>query len=483
MQNQPFLTGFPTTLFGSTKRSLQEAISSDRRSVESCGHLQALFGNILRPKIFNAFQIVPGKKRIRQFPLETTFWGFLSQILGANGSLAEAVACIQAWKKSQSKVEPSAATGGYCRARQAIPFELLKELHHETQRHLNNVTTTDDWWRGHVIKMVDGTSVQTADTVENQEEWPQPSGQKQGCGFPVAYIGALLNWTSGAWEEWCVYPNGYHESKIMQDLLEGINKGDVLIADRAYSSYHLMCQLFEKGAHIISRLHQRRKLDWKQGRKLSGANDRLFTFHKPQQPQHHFLTKEKWSSLPKELEIRIIRVEGKDREGRKRPMWIATTLTDHNQYPAEEIALLYQTRWDIELRIRDIKTTMEMEFLKTKSPDMIKRELMMFAIGFNLLRYLQVRAANDNQVCPTRLSFKGVMDVISAMPQTQCRTGSKGRQNLLDWVIEKVGQRVIPLRPDRQEPRAKKRRSKPYQLLTSPRSHFKEISHKGRYKK
>lgn len=484
MLNQPYLTGFPTKLFGSTKRSAQEVISKSRESIESCGHLQSLFGSVLKPSIFNSYQTAPGSKRVRDYPYETTFWGFLSQVLGANGTLGEAVACIQAWKKSQGKREPSAATGAYCRARQALPLSLLKELHQETLCQLQRISVDDSRWHGHIVKQVDGTTVQTADTEANQAEWPQPSEQKEGCGFPVAHVAALLNWTTGAWDQWCVYPSGNHESKIMQELLPGISKGDVLVADRAYHSYHLMCQLLDKEAHLISRLHQRRKICWEEGEILSGQTDRLFTFKKPyQQPYNHFLSKEQWDELPKQLKVRIIRTEAEDRHGNPKPMWIATTLTDHEKYPANEIATLYKNRWDIELRIRDIKTTMEMELLRTQSPGMVKRELMMFAIGFNLLRFLQLKAANENQICPNRLSFKGVMDVVAALPQADIPKTKNGCKEMINWVSEKVGERIVPLREGRSEPRAKKRRPKPYQLLTKPRREFREILHKEHYRK
>lgn len=481
MIKQPFLGGFSTKLFGSAKASLQSKILEEKKSIESCGHLQAVFGKILPASIFNSYQFVVGK-RVRHYSLETTFWGFLSQILGANGSLAEAVACIQAWKKSQNLPEPSGATGAYCLARKALPMEMLDELHQQTQQHLNQASCEDSKWRGHVVKQIDGTSVQTADTEENQKEWPQPSEQKPGCGFPVANIVALLNWTSGAWEQWCVCSNKHNESKIAQDLLPGINKDDVVVVDRGFSSYLFMCQLVVRGAHMIGRL--KGKVDWEEGRKLSGVNDRLFTFKKTYRPKNHFLDKEIWDELPDEFEVRIIKTDGRDRHGNHKPMYIISTLTDHIAYPADEIVGMYRVRWDIELRIRDVKTTMEMELLRTQSPDMIKRELMMFAIGFNLLRYLQVHGAAINQTCPTRISFKGVMDIVAAMPQTECKTTTeKDRKLLFDWVVEKVSERVIPDRPDRHEPRAKKRRPKSFQLLTSPRSEFKEIIHRSRYKK
>ena len=258
----------------------------------------------------------------------------------------------------------------------------------------------------------------------------------------------------------------------------------MLIADRAYSSYALMAQMKARGADLITRLHQARKINWHEGRKLSGCNDRLFTFSKPaQKPRANPMGKKEWESLPQQIEVRIIRAGGKDRHGSPKTMYIVTTLSDHRVYPADEIAILYQKRWDIELRLRDIKTTLEMEQLRSKTPGMVTKELMMYAVGFNLLRYLKTHASNQQAVCPTRISFKGVLDVIRALPEAHRWTGYKNRRKLLDWVIQRVGERVVALRPDRLEPRAKKRRPKPYQLLTAPRHKFIEILHKEHHRK
>ncbi|MAS91693.1 MAG: hypothetical protein CMO55_00735 [Verrucomicrobiales bacterium] len=444
--------------------------------------LRDLFREVFPSSRFDRYQEVPGKRRKRIFTIETTFWTFLYQAMAQNASLAAAVAQVQAGLSQRGAATPSSSTGAYSQARQNLPVELLEELHHDTCEKLRRASCTDDHWRGRTVKMVDGSSVQAAGTPENQAVWPQPSEQRKGCGFPVVYVSGLLNWSTGAWEQWIESDSHHHEAKKMLHLLPSVRKGDVVVADRAYASYTLMALHRARGADMISRVHQRRHVNWKAGKKLSCPDDRLFTWKRTKRrPASSPLTDEQWEALPRLLDVRIIRFRYHDRYGKKRSMLVVTTLLDAEAYPAEEIAMLYRQRWDIELRLRDLKTTLRMEVLRGKTPEMIRKELMIFAIAFNLLRYLQSRAANEAEVCPTRISFKGVLDVIGSIPQARHRLNS--RSKLLDWVLDRIGERVVPLRPDRHEPRAKKRRPKPHQNLTKHRREYCEIPHKDHYRK
>ena len=156
-----------------------------------------------------------------------------------------------------------------------------------------------------------------------------------------------------------------------------------------------------------------------------------------------------------------------------------TTLLDPVQYPADEVASLYVHRWEIELRFRDIKTTMGMEMLRTKSPQMALKEIMMHMIAYNAVRLLMLKAAAAYHCSHRRIGFKAVLQVLEA-----CRSAFEkvlGKPQLLsrekDNLLERIAERAEPERPGRNEPRKKKRRPKGYGWLQRPRhayfAHFR----------
>jgi Transposase DDE domain len=169
---------------------------------------------------------------------------------------------------------------------------------------------------------------------------------------------------------------------------------------------------------------------------------------------------------------------------RVRSVTLVTTLLDPEKYPAEELAHLYAERWRVELWFRDIKTSMGMEVLRCKSPKMVHKELEMFFIAYNLIRCLMAEASLRYAVPVGRLSFKGTVDSVRqfapAMAQARSR---KAQQRLLNRLHEVIARDSLPERFGRSEPRAVKRRPKPYALLNRPRHRFREIPHRSRYRK
>jgi hypothetical protein len=261
----------------------------------------------------------------------------------------------------------------------------------------------------------------------------------------------------------------------LEELEVHLCEGDVLVADRLYSSYEIVARLKARGVEYIGRNHQARKLDFRRGKKL-GPNERIQVWKKPPKSAWSQLSKEQWEKLPAKLEIRVIRTKGPDREGKQRTRYVVTTLLDHVKYPAEEVASLYVHRWEIELRFRDIKTTMGMELLRTQSPEMVLKEIRMHIIAYNTVRLLMLKAATVHQCSHRRIGFKGVLQVLDA-----CRSGfervadkplllSREKDNLLTRIAE----RTVPERPGRNEPRKKKRRPKSYGWLQRPRHSYFE---------
>ena len=333
------------------------------------------------------------------------------------------------------------------------------------------------------LKAIDGSSVTLMDTAENQARYPQHGASKEGCGFPIMGIVGLVNLSHGGWESIVCCESKRHDSRIAPGLLPQITSGDLLLADRGFCSYEFVARLTtEREAHTLIRLHQsrQRKLDWRRGKKV-GPTERLVRWEKPRaQPPGSTLTKEQWAALPDGITLRYIKCSYTDRAGGKSTLVVVTDLLDPGQHGAEELLDLYLRRWEIEVKLRDVKTTLRMESLGVKTPEMAHKTIKMMMIAYNLMRGVMMGGAAEAGKPPHHMSFKGTLDVVTSSHEGFRATAGKPRSRRAPYreLIGCCAQRTLNIRPGRQEPRAVKRRPKSYQRLTKPRRIFREVPHR-----
>lgn len=445
---------------------------------ESLLHLEQLFSPFLPPGLLS--QADEGaNSRDRIYNVRRTFFGFLYQVLHPDCSCRQVVRQIQALFALHNGGRVDQGTSAYCQARDRLPLDILPRLRYaaaaqaEKARHL---------WHGLCVKVIDGTSTSLPDTPKNQRAYPQPGGQQPGCGFPLMKLVGVFSLATGALLDYAKGNQHQHELTLLQKLLDQFKTGDLALADRGFSSYTLIGWLWRRGVHSLFRLHQARASDLRKGKRL-GKNDRLFVWRKPWQ-RPRYLPKAVWHLMPKQLSVRVVRFVLEVPGFRARSVTLVTTLLDPKAYPAEELARLYARRWRIELWFRDLKTSMGMEALRCKSPKLVHKELEMFFIAYNLIRGLMAEAGALYDVPMERLSFKGTVDSVRqfsiAIAQARSR---KKQQQLLAQLLEIIARDQVPDRPGRREPRAVKRRPKPYQLLNRPRHLMKELQHRSKYRK
>lgn len=479
-----FLPGLSTKLQGRARRRQLETLRLLREKArsESISDLGTLFDFVLPLEKLAA---VSRTVRDRIFPEVVTFWSWLSQIVLGNASCAHALAMVQSWHSEAGLPVPSAGTSSYCRARQRLSKEFLDGAEEMVAKHAEARRERWQLWHGHRLKAIDGTSFQLLDTVKNQEKYPQSSAQAPGCGFPIVGVVGIIDLGDGRILNTSVGPERQHDAKGLYELRGSFEKGDLLLADRAFCSYELIALLLDNEVQSVMRLHQKRegKLDWRKGRRVS-PNSRVVVWTRPPKPGSCGITVEEWEALPETMKIRLVRAKGTDRHGKPRTLYIATTLLDAEAYPEKEIATLYAERWSIEVKFRDIKSTLGLDFLRVKTPEMARKTLRMICIAYNLVKALQTEAAQTGAVLVTEIGFKGTLDVIA-----EFRRGFHGLQNRprnlarrMLMVADRLVERIIVQRPGRREPRAVKRRPKPHQYLTSPRSVFREILHRSHYR-
>jgi len=416
--------------------------------------------------------------RDRLYTLRLTCECFLWQMLKPRTACREVVRQVQAQARLHGWGSVDEGSSAYIQARQRLPQECLERVLAATARAADQRANSHPRLQGRLVKVVDGSSVQLPDTAANQKKYPQPSGQKPGCGFPVMKLAVLFSLASGALLDVVLGNLHSHDLRLLRQLWECLQAGDILLGDRAYGDYVTLAGLPQQGVDVVARLHQARKVDFRKARRW-GPHDGVFVWRKGFQ-QSSILTPAEWATLPDEIQVRIVRFTAACRGFRSQRITLVTTLLDVDKYPATELVALYARRWRLELCLRDVKTTLGLEQLRCQSPAMVRKELLAGLIAYNLIRCVMAEAAQVHAAELERLSFKGTVDAVrqfsAALAQARTR---KMKRALWQDLLHALACDRVPLRPSRSEPRTLKRRPKPYPLLNRPRRKFVELPHRN----
>jgi len=455
-----------------------------RRTVHSLrqatlSQLQDQFRDLLPAGLLASEDEGPNSRE-RDFPLRLTFECFLWQMLKPRTACREVVRQVQALRTLHGRPPISESDSAYIQARLRLPKERLEKALASTAQTADHRVGSSPQLQSRPVKVVDGSSTQLADTPANQQCYPQPRSQKPGCGFPVMKLVVLFSLCGGAVLQVMLGNLHHHDLRLLRGLWDELKKGDILLGDRAYGEFTTLAGLPQRGVDVVARLHQRRKVDFRQARRL-GRNDGLFVWTKGCQ-QSEILSPSEWDLLPAQITVRIIRFTATIRGFRNRRITLVTSLLDAELYPAEELVAVYARRWRLELCLRDLKTTLGMEQLRGKTPDMAEKELLAYLVAHNLVRCVMAEAVAVHRVELERVSFKGSLDALRQFSDAINRAPNrKLRRQLWEDLLLVLARDLVPLRPDRTEPRAVKRRPKPFPLLNKPRRKFVEISHRNRH--
>jgi hypothetical protein len=398
-----------------------------------------------------------------------TLWAFLTQVTSPDGSCRAAVARVLAWLVAHGQPPCSPKTDPYCKARARLPESVLRRLVRQTGRALHEQLPAAWLWNGRRVKVVDGTCVSMPDTATNQAAYPQHTAQADGVGFPLARLVVVFCLASGAALEAAL---GRYQGKqagetaLLRGLDEALQPGDVLLGDRCYGGYFDLAWQCGRGVDVVVRLHQRRGCDFRRGRRL-GPGDHVVVWAKPAR-RPGWLDAATYAALPGQLVLREVRVRVAQAGFRTDVLVVVTTLLDP-AVTADELAELYRARWQAELDLRSLKVTLGMDVLRCLSPAMVRREVWAHLVGYNLLRAVLARAAADLECAPRWLSFKGALQALTAFAERLHDAAGRRAEELSEWLLIVIGSHQVGNRPDRVEPRARKRRPKHYPLLNRPR--------------
>ena len=474
---QPFLPQF---------RAQLAAYGLRRACQKVCVHTLAGLEALAAPALPNV-ELGPTDRREnsrkRIFTLRRSFWCFLWQLLTPKTAGREVVRQLQALLGLNGLGEISSSDSAYVQAKARLPLALLKTALSDSARSADQRSGQASYpGLDREVVVVDGSTTSLADTPENQRRFPQSASQAAGCGFPLLKFVVLFSLASGTIREVIVGNKHVHELRLFRQLWRSLKAGMILLADRAFSDFVTLAELSSQTIDVVTRLHQGRDPDARLGKRL-GPGERLQTFTKPSlRPAS--VAKRIWQKLPPELTVRLIRVTVTRKGFRPGVITLLTTLLDVKKYPRQMIEGLYLRRWCLELCLRDIKTTMGMEELRAKSPAMAEKELYGYLIGHNVIRWLMADAAREHAVPLARISFKGTVDAVRHFSLALAvATTRKRRRELYATLLGTLAEDLVPERPGRREPRAVKRRPKPFARLTHHRKIYREREHRSQCRK
>ena len=408
-----------------------------------------------------------GKFRDRVFSPVTTIWGFLGQVLSEDHSCRDAVSRIIAHRAANGETVCSPNTASYCNARSRILTNVLRTLATRTAKELQ-ASAADGWmWNGRSVFIFDGSSVSMPDTPENQEVYPQPPTQQPGLGFPLARIGVLLSLATGACHDLAIAPykgKGTGETNLFRRMYDTLKPGDVVLADALFDDYFIACELCQRGIDIVAHAQYERTGSWIAESRPDGD---ILAWQRPNKPRG--MTGEEYWHYPKQLPMRQVTVDARDKNNRARQFKVVTTILALS-INGKQIDDLYERRWDGEVDIRSIKSTMQMDILRCKTPDMVHKEIWTHLLAYNLLRTVMAVAAHENDIEPRKVSFKGAKQVLTAFAPKIEAVRPEDRAPLIDAMLTTIAYHRVGNRPGRWEPRARKRRPKPAARLTQPRN-------------
>jgi len=400
-----------------------------------------------------------------------TLWAFLSQVLfkEEQRSCAAAVARVIVLLVALGKRPCSDDTGAYCRARAKLPAPILRRLTVQLAEGCEQQVPQEWLWKGRHVHLVDGSTISMPDTAANQAEYPQPTTQEPGLGFPIARLVVLLSLATAMVKDLALGPYAGKETgemALLRELLERFQSGDILLGDRYYCSYFMIALLRERGVDFVARLHQARTADFRRGRRL-GQGDHLVEWQRPAKPE--WMDQETYERMPASITVREVEVQVHQPGFRVDSFVVVTTLTDADSYSRDDVAELYHKRWLAELDIRAIKCTLGLEVLRCKTPEMVRRELWTGLLAYNLIRQTMLQAALQAGCSPRQLSFTAALQKIAASWTTILVCQDATALLLIEIHLGDLATHRVGDRPNRIEPRAKKRRPKPQRLLMQPR--------------
>lgn len=407
--------------------------------------------------------------RQRVFDPVTTLFALLSQMLSPDKSCTETVARVNAERAARGLEPVSPDNSGYCKARDRMPEDFIHELMTSSGQVADEGVPENWLWKGRKLKVADGSTITMADTAENQAEYPQHGRQGKGVGFPIVRVMAVFSLATGCILDLAVGPFKGKESGehgLLRKLMHCFQSGDIVLGDAYFPSYFLIAMLQAMGVDCLFAFDGKRSMDFRTGERL-GKKDHIVFWQKPHKPT--WMAWELYDQMPDSIQVRECTVTIERPGFKAKTVVLVTTLIDSVYAPKAELCWLYGQRWAAELNLAAIKTVLKMEHIRAKTPVMVRKEIWATLLAYNLIRKLMGESAYRNDVLPHEISFKGAVQHLNAFRPLWALPSTPGKDvtNALLTLISKLR---VANRPGRIEPRAIKKRPRPFPRLHSTRA-------------
>lgn len=407
--------------------------------------------------------------RDRVYTPWVTLWLFLFQTM-SGGACADAVSRLIAHRVSCDQEPCSPETGSYCAARNNLPETFYQSIFRKLGN--SSLQQSPNAWKffDRDVKVIDGTTVSMPETDRNCKQYPLQDPLRAGLSFPLARLLVVFSLSVGTALEVAISPyrgKRTGEYALLRRLVDTFEPNEILLGDAGFCSFCHLVELHQQGVDSVVKAEHSRLCNLVAIKKL-GKRDVLCRWPKPKGKPDTF-DRVEFNELPDELFVRMVTVHVHQPGFRTTKFDVLTTLTDHRKYKLDELATLYFRRWQAELYLRDIKATLDMDKLRCKSPEMIRKEIYTHFIAYNLVRIQMAEAAQLLGIRPQEISFKSSLNTILQFQAQFQHMNDRVHAVLLATIVK----RRVGKQPDRFEPRAVKRRS-PHALLTEPRREAKK---------
>jgi hypothetical protein len=454
---------------------------ADVRALTLC-QLENRFGQWLPQHLFPKADC-QSNSRDRHYTRWRTFWCSLWQNFNPQASGREVVRQLQSLFTLEGGPKISGEDAAYCRAKARLPLDQFPKALTATARAGDSLTPAGDFLKGRPVKVVDGSALTLlAATQKNLAAYPPVQCQPHQPAFPMMRLVVIFNLLNGVILAVAQGSLAVSELSLLAQLTAHLFKDDILIGDRGFGSYPVIAWLQHTlNVDFIGRTT--RRIDGRRRCRRLGHNDWLVEWSKGQTPSP-WMSLTQWQELPSTLTLRAVKGSLHQKGFRVRQVIVITTLLDAQKHPAREILWAYLRRWRLEMCLDDLKTTLQMESLRSRTPDMACKELHMRLIAHNLIRCVMAQAAARHDVSLERISFKGSLDAVRQFTQAmaQARTDKK-RVELWEELLRTLAADLVAERPGRREPRAVKRKKNRYPRLTGPRHKFQDRNKRGQRRK
>jgi hypothetical protein len=395
-----------------------------------------------------------------------TLFAFLSQVFSSDHSGLNAVNMVNASRQSRGLSPCCPNTGSYTKAKSRLPLKLIELLAKKTA-----ITSDNDWKLGRVM-VVDGSGVSMPDTSANKKVFPLRKCNRHG--FPSARLLVLFSLGTGSLIDLAfaaMKGKGTGELSLLKKVWNHLKPGDTLLGDCLFSSFGVLCQAQADGIHVVTEFRK------SQSRQLNSRHaEQIIQLKKPPKPPL-YVSEAEFALWPEFIKVRVIKLLCAPQGFRAKTKYILTTITDGKLIDAQEILDLYRKRWQAELNLRALKTTLGLDVLRGQSPEMVSKEIWVHMLAYNLIRGVMYAAGTKKQTPPILLSFKAAQQLIY-LARNVTAVGGRMLNGVWTNLLDLIAAHPVGNRPNRYEPRVLKRRKKNFTLMSESRKSAKRRLHK-----